>query len=454
MKIRDLLRAQRRHGLVTGVRDTAGNLVRLLSGNVSIPILGLIENNIGIPGHAGFGVGVCPANLLPAGFTPMVGYTDPSSPGWGGYIYSDGSYMRYRPAFWEKVGTGSNGVAVNQWDIKPFNWFATEAAANAAGYRLPMAFRNGGVIQPGYFEDEFLCSNNGGIASSLPLGNPLTFSAEHNPVSGLTGAPPNILASAIPAAKTRGANFIPAHRGMGYVRAVISAAHGTASTSAAFCAWYDAAGVTNFPKGCNNNALGDANDATLAFISDGYSNCCKTGSANNLAKTTDNGQLCGIKDVNGVIWEVQLGITADASNFYVVKPDINWITLTDGTTLATDAWGAVGIAANYDSLGATYGPLQGSSTIKKYGLAGQTFAADLDGLAYQAAQMGIPIDADATGTNQYGLDGIWDYSTGNMCPRAGGSWNAYANSGLWALILGANRGDALSSSGFRAALYL
>lgn len=411
-------------------------------------------NNIGTPGAAGYGVGICPPELLPAGFTPMSGYTDPSAPGYGGYIYSDGSHMRWRPAFWEKVGNGANGVAANDWDIKRYSHFADEAAANAAGYRLPMAFRNAGVIQPGYFEDEFLCSNNGGTASSLPLGNPLSFHPDHNPVTALTGAPANILASAIPAAKTRGANFIPAHRGMGYVRSVIALTHGAASVSDAFCAWYDASGVTNCPNGCNNNALGDVNDATLTFVSDGYLNCCKTGSANNLAKTADNGQLCGIKDVNGTLWEVQLGITADASNFYVAKPGINWTTLTNGTTLATDAWGATGIAANYDSLGATYGPLQNSSTIKRIGLAEQTFAEDLSGLAYMAAQLGIPINADATGTNRYGLDGLWDYRPANMCPRAGGSWSNDALAGVWALILGSGRGSTGNNSGFRAALYL
>lgn len=417
------------------------------------PLINDAINNIGTPGAAGFGVGICPGPL-PAGMTPMAGYTDPAHANYGGYIYSDGSKMRWRPAFWEKVGTGANGVAVNAWDIKRFSYFASESAANAAGYRLPMAFRNAGIVQPGYFEDEFLCSNNGGVASSLAMGNPLSFDPAHNPVSGLTGAPANILASAIPAAKTRGANFIPAHRGMGYVRAVIALAHGAASISDAFCAWYDATGVKNFPKGCNNNALGDVNDATLTFVSDGYLNCCKTGSANNLAKTADNGQLCGIKDVNGTLWEVQLGITADASNFYVVKPDINWVILTNGTTLATDAWGAAGLAANYNSLGTTYGPLQASSTVKKIGLTSQTIAADTSGLAYMAAQMGVPISADATGTNRYGLDGLWDYRTNNMCPRAGGVWVNNALAGVWALILSGNRGNADSYSGFRAALYL
>lgn len=411
-------------------------------------------NDIGTPGQAGFGVGICPPHLLPAGFTPMAGYTEPASPNYGGYIYSDGSQMRWRPAFWEKVGTGANGLDINTWDIKPFAHFASEASANAAGYRLPMAFRNAGLIQHGYFEDEFICSNNAGIASSLAMGNPLTFHADHNPVSALNGAPANIIGSVFDAARTRGANFIPAHRGMAYVRALISLTHGMASASNAFCAWYDAAGVTNFPKGCNNNALGDANDGTLSFVSDGYQNCCKTGSASNLAKTADNGQLCGIKDVNGTVWEAQPGISSDGTSFYVVKPDIDWRTRTGGTTLATDMWGAAGLAENYDLLGATYGPLQASATTKRIGRAAQTFSDALTGLAYMAAQMGIPLDADTTGTNLFGLDLLNDYRPNQMCPIGGGGWGSGANAGAWAVHLNSARGSTYANVGFRSALYL
>lgn len=411
-----------------------------------------VVNHIGIPGTAGYGVGICPSP--PAGITAMSGYDNPASSNYGGYIYSDGSRMRWRPAFWEKAGTGTNGLALNTWLIKPFSHFSGEAEANAAGYRLPMAFRNAGVIQHGYFEDEFLCSNNNGVASSLPMGNPLTFHADHNPVSGLTGAPANILGSVFDAARTRGAQFIPAHRGMGYVRALIALTHGLASASNAWCAWYDAAGATNFPRGCNNNALGDTNDATLAFASDGYLNCCKTGSANNLAKTADNGQLCGVKDVNGTVWEAQPGISSDGASFYVVKSNIDWRTRTGGATLSTDMWGAAGLAANYDLLGATYGPLQASNTMKRIGLAAQTFSDSLSGLACVAAQMGIPIDANTTGTNLFGLDGLWDYRPNQLCPLAGGDWGYGSSAGVWALHLSYARGNTNGNVGFRSALYL
>ena len=41
-----------------------------------------------------------------------------------------------------------------------------------------------------------------------------------------------------------------------------------------------------------------------------------------------------------------------------------------------------------------------------------------------------------------------------MCPIAGGSWNAGANAGVWALHLADVRGNSHDGVGFRAALYL
>jgi len=55
------------------------------------------------------------------------------------------------------------------------------------------------------------------------------------------------------------------------------------------------------------------NDAAITYISTGdatYPTAPKTGSANLFARTTHNGQNCGIADLNGVIYEVCIGLTA------------------------------------------------------------------------------------------------------------------------------------------------
>lgn len=268
-------------------------------------------NDIGTPGAQGFGVGVCPS--LPPGFAPMTGTTDPASDNYGNYTYVDGSVMVWVPAFWYKVGTGANGLAVNALGIKRFSAYATQAAADIDGYALHRAFFDGGV-QPGFFVDKYQCSNNGGVASSLRFGAPLSTVAVHNPISALDGAPPLTYGGTIAAAKTRGGAFHPCSIFVYGALAILSMAHGQAATAATWCAWYDPAGVTNYPKGNNNNALRDTNDAGVLYVSDGYSNSGQTGSGTPFAKTTHNGQPCGVADLNGNMYEVALGIQCIATS--------------------------------------------------------------------------------------------------------------------------------------------
>ena len=282
----------------------------------SIRLADMRINEIGIAGRVGFGVGICPA--IPSNYTALAGTYTLGHDDYGNYQYSDGSIQCWVPAFYARIGHASNltyaTYGVNSVDTKPLSAFADKTAANAAGYFLPRCFIDGGVVKQGVFVDKYMCSNNGGIASSIKNGNPLSSAADHNPFAGLTGAPSNTYAGAWAAAKTRGANFFVASRFIYAALALLSLAHGQAATSATNCAWYDATGVTNFPKGCNNNALKDNNDTTVTYTSDGYSNCGKTGSGVPFAKTTHNGQACGIADLNGLMWEISQGITCIATS--------------------------------------------------------------------------------------------------------------------------------------------
>lgn len=270
------------------------------------------ENNIGTPGAQGFGVGICPQEVL--GMSRMSGTTDIASNNYGNYQYSDGSVMCWIPAFFYKIGTGSNGLAVNVVDIKPRYAYATVEEANTAGYALHRAFYDG-TEQPGFFVDKYEWSNNSGIASSIALGNPLSSVATHNGwgslLSGLTTGD-NIHEGAIKAAKTRGNNFFCGSLPIYSALALLSLAHGQAATSTTHCAWFLV--NKNYPKGNNNNALKDADDLTTTFTSDGYLNCAKTGSGSPFAKTTHNGQNCGVADLNGNLWEVAIGLTCIAAN--------------------------------------------------------------------------------------------------------------------------------------------
>ena len=267
-------------------------------------------NTIGIAGQRGFGAGICP-NALTTGMVELSGCRDQGSDNYGNYQFSDGSIMVWVPAFYYKYGTGANGFAINIVDIKPFSSYTDIATANAAGYALHRAFYDGGAVQSGVFVDKYKCSNNSGTASSIKNRNPISSAAANNPFSGLTGAPANFYYGAIAAAKTRGANFFVESLFINKMLALLSLAHAQASTSTTYCAWYHA--TNNFPKGCNNDALRDINDTAILYTSTGnvtYPAATKTGSANLFARTTHNGQNCGIADLNGVINEIVISLTA------------------------------------------------------------------------------------------------------------------------------------------------
>lgn len=424
-------------------------------------ILGIVSNaaainTIGTPGQQGFGVGICPS--LPVGFTAMAGTYDPASSNYGNYQYTDGSVMVWVPAFYYRIAHAENptyaGHTVNSVDVKPSAAFADVAAANTAGYALHRAFYDGGTIKTGFFVDKYQASNNGGIASSIKIGNPLSSAAAHNPFSGLTGAPANAYHGAIVAAKTRGADFFCSSRFIFAAMALLSLAHAQASTSATHCAWYHA--TNNFPKGNNNNALKDANDAEVTYVSDGYPNCGKTGSANPFARTTHNGQNCGVADLNGNMFEITPGLTSNGTNYYILKTTARMKDLTSGNALATDIWGATGIAALYDDLGTTYGAAweTGVNRSAYYGNAAQVLSAELSGNAWNWTGFGGMLATGDGGTNLFGSDLFNDYKPNEMCPVSGGGWNAGSGAGVWALYLNYVRSNSYDSVGFRVALYL
>lgn len=286
-------------------------------------------NDIGIAGTAGFGAGIAPAGDLPSGMVALTGYLDPTHANYGNYRFADGSIMCWVPKFYYRIAHASNPTygahGVNSIDVKGVKTYATRYEAEAAGYALHRAFIDGGVEKSGFFVDKYMCSKNawgaGYIASSIQGGLPLSAAADHNPIADLTACAGNYYYEAINAAHARDgvdgavnadSQFFCTSRFIYGALALLSLAHGQAATSTTDCAWYSA-GSTNYPKGCNNNALGDTDDGTVAYVSDGYSNCGKTGSGTPFAKTTHNGQACGVADLNGLMWEVSLGITCVAS---------------------------------------------------------------------------------------------------------------------------------------------
>jgi len=421
-------------------------------------------NNIGPRGQQGFGVGIAPS--LPTYFTKLYGTEDPASDTHGNYQYSDGSIMCYEPHFVYKYGTGANGLALNDVDVKAFSFFENSTTiANAAGYAMHRAFYNGGSLRPGFFYDKYKCSLNGNVASSLKNGIVLT-SAQRGSLStavfsSCTGngqTPANAFYGAIAAAKSRGAQFFPHTQFMRGALALLSLAHGSAANGQTYCAWYDAAGITSYPKGNNNNALGDASDATITYLADGngtYPGCGKTGSANFFSKTTHNGQNSGVADLNGLVWDIEpFGLTSDGTNFFLLNTAADVSLMTAGNTLGTDCWGAAGLAALYTNIGPTYGALTASNTNKVFGSAAQVLSEATSGTAWAMAGAGIPLVGGVGGSNRYGNDYFLDYRTPELCVIAGAVWNDSLGAGPWARYFSSGRSLASYHCGFSSACFL
>lgn len=444
-----------------------------ISTSPSAPAASPTTGLIGTAGGEGFGVGVCPSGDVPAGFTPLAGYNDASNANYGNYQYSDGSVMCFIPKFYYKVGTGSNGFAVNVIDVKGVDTYSSTATANAAGYALHRAFIDGGSEKSGFFVDKYMCSNNGGIASSIQNGNPISTAAAHNPISGLTACSSDVYWESINAAHGRNAMFNVASRFIYSALAMLSMAHGQAASATTYCAWYDGGGTTNYPKGCNDDALGDTNDGTISYTSDGYSNCGKTGSGTPFAKTTHNGQSSGVADLNGLMWEISLGLTRPGTNatdtthqnddtaFYVLKESValkdmqaGWHSGAAGANYET--WGdAAHLALYYDNI--TIPQITTGGTGHRYGSgANQVLSEATSGNNRLFTGLGIPKDNsgnDASGTNLFGNDYYYEYHRANLAVLSCGRWNNSTYAGVWSASFNDYRSFSNATVGFRGACY-
>lgn len=540
------------HGFakLTGAQRTAGaaGVVAVLpDGSFITPagaVIGTPINDIGTPGAAGFGVGICPA--LPAGFTPLPGYADIASPNYGNYRFTDGSVMVWIPAFRFRLGGAADpGFAANGANtirVAPVSLHASEAVANADGFYLHRAFINGGAVQPGFFRDKYDCSANGSVASSIKNVQPMVSGPAAGQVGFSAVGAPNAYHGAFNAARTRGPKFHPETVFQADALARISEAHAQAATSSAWCAWYDPSGVRNFPKGNDNNALKSEADVTLSgasavtFTTAGnatYPAFALAGSGSQLAKTTHNGQLCGVTDVAGNIYKINPGMTAQATSlaitaatqtnpvqitvaghgrttgdvalisgvtgmtqlndrmfaltainantlaltgtdgtaftaytaggtltyaqFYALKESVDIASVTTGTNLATDHWGAAGVAAQFDALPMAFATAYPNNALsQRYGN-GSNAVFSLATAADRArtmAGMPAPNGVSVAGTNAMGTDLYYQYVRDQLCVISRGYWAYGGHAGSRFRLLSTARANAADAVGFAASVYL
>lgn len=429
-------------------------------------------------GQKGFGIEPCPAGTPFAllGLAEMTGTNEVGHDNYGNYVHTNGSIVCHYPKKYYRIGHASAAkyatYGLNTLEMVPASTYANEAAANADGWVLHRAFIDGGVEKSGFFRDKYLNSKKVGdtnVAVSVKNGNPigLTTNTSYTPSSTMTGCS-GVLADAVVLSRARGAGWNNESSFMVGWSSMISIAQAQNATSTADVAWYDATLTTNFPKGCNNGARADINDTSVTW-SASPDTAAKglTGSASNFAKSTDNGANNGCADVNGLMYQVSLGMTnagtsatdtaAIATNtIYVLKKTAFLKDLTSGFGGATDAWGsAANLATRYDSVTS---PITISSAVDhKWGSgANQVFSHDTTGVAHDLCGFLPKNDAaaDATGSSQFGNDRVYKYNRANIYPYSAGSWDVSASAGVFYRYLIGYRSSGGNIAGFRAAAYV
>ena len=434
---------------------------------------------IGTQGGQGFGVGIYP-HTLPSGFSALSGTSDPASANYGNYQYSDGSIMVFVPLFYYRIGHTSSPryatYGLNAVDIVGTETFANEATANAAGYALHRAFIDGGSVKSGFFIDKYLACKNGSTSCrSVKDGVPISLTNDasytnSNSMVTSEGTCTGILADAVLLSRSRSVGtFNAASIFMYDALATLSLAHGQASASATHCAWYGA--TNNFPKGCNNGSLADINDAGVTFTTAGDSgnaNKPKTGSGTPFAKTTHNGQACGVADLNGAMLQVMLGVTSPGSgaadlarvengNAYVLKTSIALSSLRAGWNGTNDAWGdATNLATKYDLISGFLPWGSASGQVYFGNGSNQVFSGATSGTSYLRKCCGVQettASTSASGTSLFGTDGCYQYNVANLFPPASGHWNSAASAGVFYRSWNYHRSDNSGLYGFRAAAY-
>lgn len=297
------------------------------------------EQTIGEAGGQGFGVGVYggdEGDLAAMGLTPMDGCDDPASDNYGNYQHTYGSIMCFVPAFCYRLGNsaapsysrdGANALEIR--DSSEFAGFVPGGTFNGNadmgdGWILHRAFIDGNIMQPGFFMDKYLCSNGGsGRAVSVKGADwAMCYNNSANSTTKTMGGD-GCGYDAITFSRNRGNQYSLTTVYQWSAMAMLSLAHGQAATSASYCAWYDANHTTNFPKG-NTNQLKDYNDSSLSFTTHSYgSPFAKTGTCSNFAKSTHNGQNCGIADVAGMCNQLMIGaINPSSASLGLMKTSV------------------------------------------------------------------------------------------------------------------------------------
>ena len=232
------------------------------------------------------------------------------------------------------------------------------------------------------------------------------------------------------------------------------------SQSGKNAAWLDV--KPYYPKG-NNNFGKDANDTSITFTG---SQPAHTGSGVPFAKTTHNGQNCGVADLNGNVWEFGLGLTSDGTKLFIPKESTDmakFISAVGSNASETRqcAFGELAYLTKsngfFEELITTGSACEGGSQHVYLGNGAQKvfpFIANRNNYQYKQCCVGIPLSTGTGGTEEFGNDIIYYVTskTKYLMPLFGGNWNDGVNAGSCAQHLRYHRTCSNTNCGSRLAV--
>lgn len=334
-------------------------------------------NYIGVPGTSTFGVGLAEEKDYNAvGLKPTDHCLDPTDFQYGQYYFGEDTSqgvgtvdMKWIPKFYIKQLQKNEGtvnlndaeleallpyVEVTKEQMKeaqrrsphnalvvaPAESFTNEADANAHGFYLMRGFIDGGKEYNGFFIANALTTyGNVGSKYFLCLGQRgfrNGWTKPDSPLLANTNLRNNPLWPNKPNNTSPKDNFIFTLKETRWnccsihawaVISILSLIQGQYATNNIDCAWYDTTLVTNYPKGINKNGQTDCDDpdvtldppfatAPNVFVDD----------IQQYNKTTHNGSITGITNVNGWLWQYVIGSWGNGSKMLKKSASIYDIT--------------------------------------------------------------------------------------------------------------------------------
>ena len=379
----------------------------------------------------GFGAGVAymPTIAASLGLTAMDGASERTHENFGNFVDSRNNVFVCIPMMYYKADTNTRIDELMGVPKVEVSYIAKD------GYAPFYAFKkSNGEYVPCVFVSKYTMSKGSDNKPAfVKNADPVSSHSSYNGIQQFSGVEANNKGF-FTAIRMLGSNYCLHYAALRFVYYMVAEAHkqkailrfgARSKVPSSICAYLDIAPY--YPKG-NNTNWGDADDTSLKYTRAGsgtYQGSSygvgKTGSANNLAKTTFNGQKCGIADMGGNMWEVDGGYICESTQTYILKGIDTLKSLNKDNYNNT----AFFVGLNLENRRTSSAYMCGNGT-------NPLFTFNSSGNAYNCDNFLIPLASgmSSSGTDAYGKDKNYPLGNGNAPLFAGGYYGLSGDCGL------------------------